>query len=179
MANSDNPKGFVLVGRMGGGEPSKRLYSVDSSNSTAIFHNDAMKAEADGNVAPLAANDGNSFLGSALAIYDSNNKPIKYLAASTAGYVLVCNDPQAIYEVQTDSGTSITAGDVFATANHVAGAGDTTLGISRMELDASDIGTGLQFKIIDKSDTEDNVFGEHCNVLVVPNEQHFKATASI
>jgi hypothetical protein len=179
MANADNPKGLVCIGKEGGGDAGRSLYPVDSSNGTAIFKGDLVKAEADGNIAPAAANDGVAVIGVAEGFFDSNKKPVKYLADSTAGYVSVVDDPDALFIVQADSGTAVEETSRFATANHVAGTGSTDTGISGHELDSSDIGTGLQLKILGKVETPDNTWAEHVDLIVKIQEHHKTTVASI
>jgi|TARA_R100000093_G_scaffold58984_1_gene30881 hypothetical protein len=179
MANSDSPKGFVCIGKEGGGDAGRSLYPVDASNGTAVFKGDLMKAESDGNITPASANDGVSVIGVAEGIYDSNKKPVKTLAASTAGYVLVVDDPNALFVVQADTGTAVAETARFATANHVAGAGSTDTGLSGHELDSSDIGTGLQLKIFGKVETPENTWAEHVDLIVKIQEHHKTTVASI
>jgi hypothetical protein len=190
MANRDNPHGFT---------PAKTWYSdfpilefpVDSSNGTAIFIGDAVDAEADGNIAPAAAGTDDSLLGVVRGIFDTNKVPgdhpnsavaSKHLPASTAGIIqVVLAMPAVFFVVQSDSGTNVAETDRFQTADHVAGAGDTTTGISRHELDASDIGTGAQIKIIDKVAEPGNAWGEaHVDLIVQFAESYwYDATAGL
>jgi hypothetical protein len=179
MANTDGPNGFKFAYRVGGGTPSMNTFPVDVSNATAIFQGDLITAEADGNVKPSAANDGVSVIGVAAGLLDANKKPILYLPATTVGYVIVNTDPKSVFEVQADSGTAVTEGDRFATANHSAGAGSVVTGRSGHELDSSDIGTGLQMRIIDKIQTPDNAWAEHVNLEVMLVEHALADATSI
>ena len=60
----------------------------------------------------------------------------------------VYDDPYQVFELQGDSGTNSAQTDIGRTADIVVGTGNTTNGISGMELDASDIGTGANVRII-------------------------------
>ena len=186
MANRDKPNGFKPTVKLDGSVIPTRWFPVDSGNGTAIFVGDVIVAEADGNVAPSAANDGISVLGACTGIADVNEisqghpnaaGTTKHLPASTAGFVCVAlavND--AVFEVQSDSGTTVLETARFATANHTAGAGDTVTSQSRHELDASDIGTGLQVRILDKVDEPNNNWGEvNVQLLVQFNESIFSS----
>ena len=175
MANVDAPNGFRVTKK---NEP-LTLYPVDSSNSTAIFKGDLVKLEADGNIAPAEAGAGNVVVGVAVGLQDSNGKALEYLPASTAGYALVADDPRCLFVVQADSGTSVAASDVGATADHVAGAGSTISGDSAHELDSSDIGTGGQLQIIGKEEVNGNDWGEHVNLIVRIAEHAYNTKASI
>ena len=180
MANSDSPNGFNLLGRIGDGVANVQEYDVDSSNGTAIFIGDPVIAEADGNIAPATAGAGTNVIGFVLGCFNSDREAISFLAASTAGFITVCDDDHAIMGIQSDSGTNVDSSDRFATADFVAGAGSTALGRSRYELDASDIGTGAQLRILDKIDTPNNNFGEdHVQLKVIWAEHLFKTTTSI
>lgn len=178
--NADSPNGFSLLGRIGGGVANVQNYPVDSANGTAIFKGDPILAEADGNVAPAPSGSGPTVIGFAIGLFNSDGEAISFLAASTAGSVAVCDDDHAIMSIQSDSGTNVSGSDRFATADFVSAAGSTALGQSRYELDASDIGTGAQLRILDKIDTPDNDFGEdHVNLKVIWSEHLFKTTTSI
>lgn len=179
MPSTANPRGFTPVRHMTGGEIRENLYKVDSSNATAIFPGDLVKLESDGRIAPAAADTGLTVIGVAVAVYDSNKRPIAagYLAALTAGFIGVVDDPYIIYEVEADG--SVAETDVGATANHVATAGDTTTGRSKHSLDASDIGTGAQLKILGLYDVSGNAFDDSfVRLEVLINEQHYKAAVA-
>ncbi len=179
MANSDLAQGFELV-QDKGGTTALRLYSVDSSNGNIIGKNDAVTLEADGNVTRSAANDGILVLGVVQGIFNSDGKAINFLAASTAGTVLIAPARDNVFKIQSDSGTNVAATAIGATANFaVTGNASAITGVSGMELDASDIGTGLQCRILGKD--PDSSFGEdHVKLLVEFNESvGFTGTATI
>jgi len=164
-------------------------FAVDADEATNLFVGDLITAEADGFCNPAAANDGIAVLGSVVAIYDNNGVPIghpnslistKYKPVSTAAIVTVALGlAGALFRCQSDTGTTVAESARFATANHTAGSGDTTTAVSRHELDASDIGTGLQLRIVDKIDEPDNAWGEaHVDLLVMFNECLFNSPAA-
>ena len=68
----------------------------------------------------------------------------------------------------------------FSTANHVAGAGDASLGLSGHELDSSQAAAagGAQLKILGLIDRPDNVWGEHAEVEVLINEHAYNAAVA-
>lgn len=179
MATTDKKHGFVPVKHLTGGEIRSHEYHVDSANATAIFPGDLVKMEADGDIAPAAANDGTVVVGVAVGTKDVNRvaNSAGFLAASTEGYIDVVDDPDVVFRVQEDGvGTPLAATAVGATANHVAGAGDTTVGISNHTIDSSDIGTGAQLKVYGLYETSDNAWGDtFSEVLVLINEHHYKA----
>lgn len=178
MANVDKAFGFKLIGSLRGGMPASIEYPVTTS-STALFVGD-LADMANGVVIPAATGTDVSSPGVVTALYDSNKKAVSYLATSTSGYASICSDPDAVYEVQADSGTALTsAGSIGHTADHVAGAGDTLTGISGHELDSSNIGTGTQLRIIGKVETPDNTWGEHVNLRVILVEQQSRSVTNI
>lgn len=178
MANTDNPRGLWAVKQLSGGQIATNQYEVDATAGN-IFPGDLLTAEADGHVVASTANDGVAVIGVCESCMDSNGSPESYHATGSAGSVLVWDNPDIIFGIQSDTGTAPTIADVFATANHVAGSGSTLAGRSGHELDASDIGTGLQFKIIGKIDDENNSWAAHVDMLVLINEHHLRTAASI
>ncbi|MBM4240578.1 MAG: hypothetical protein FJ150_02735 [Euryarchaeota archaeon] len=188
MPNRDNVAGFRPYAL----SPAKivvRRFPVDSANATAIFLGDLIKAESDGNVAPAAAGDATVVLGACVGIYDSNGVAAgserssvsqNYLPASTAGYVDVALALSGQwFVVQASTGTAVNETDRFATADHIAGAGDTTLGKSGHELNSGGLGTATaQCKIIDKLEDPDNAWGEHVDLIVQIIENFFSGTVA-
>jgi len=175
MANIDRPRGFRPVNPL---RCTYKMFSVDSSNGNAIAPGDTITMESDGNVTRSSAGDGVNICGIVVAAYDSNMVPQRYLAASTAGYVLaVLPTPGTLFVVQADGDTS--AADVGATADHVDTAPNTTLGISQQELDSSDAGTGNQLRIVGKVDSVDNDWGTNVDLIVEFAESMYQSTTSI
>lgn len=186
MANRDTPMGFRPAQGIGGDHVYK-LFAVDASSSTATYVGDMMDLNAAGSVRPAAADAGVSAAGVCVAVYDSNKVPCgspnssvstKYLTGSVAGYALVALAiPGNVFIGQLDSGTTPTSADIGATCDHVAGSGSTTTARSAHELDASDIGTGLQTRIIGLVDEPGNTWAEHADVYFVFNESAFGTSA--
>lgn len=162
MANRDAPIGFIPA--TGVGAPHQyREFPVDTSNTTGIYIGDV--CDFDGTaVVPAAADAGVSAVGVAVAVSDSNHIPCghpnssqstKYLPASVAGFVNVALAlPGCIFRCQSSSGGNVAATDIGATADHVAGTGDTTTARSRHELNHAT--GGLQFRILGKVEQPGN-----------------------
>lgn len=196
MANSDSPRGLRLVGKLGGSlqDVSIHEYFIPSSDSTAVFVGDAVKyagsSDASGvaaSVAQAAASD--ALLGVVLDVdqikgvaISSQNLSRKHRPASTAMYVRVCDDPNALYEIQDDSvGGALAAGDVGLNADIIVGSGSTTTGLSAMELDTSTKATTatLPLKIIGLMPRLDNEVAANAKVLVkINNHQHGSHTGT-
>jgi hypothetical protein len=70
--------------------------------------------------------------------------------------------------------------DFGKNADVVVGSGSTTTGLSAMELDSSDIGTGAakNLKLIGIYDTPGNALGNFCQVVVKINE-HLYGSAGV
>lgn len=187
MANRDMPHGFRPAIGMGKSHQ-YQIFPIDAANGTAVFVGDVMDLNATGNVRPAAADAGVSAAGVCVAVYDTNGIPCgapfaavttKYLSASTAGYALVALAlPGAIFIAQAQTGQTPAAADLGQTTDHVAGAGDTTTGFSRHELNFSDLGTGLQFRIVGLVARPDNSWAEHADVYVQFNESAFGVSAA-
>lgn len=95
--------------------------------------------------------------------------PPRFLAASTAGYVLVADDPALLFEIQ-ESGTGAPA-DIGLNANLVAGAGNQNTGISGYQLDSTTkaVTNTLQLRIVAVEQRADNVPGVNNKLLVAIN----------
>lgn len=163
MANIDNPRGFWPLRHLSGGEIRTNRYTAAGT----IYRGDLVTAGAGGTITASAADAGVLVIGVA-AHYGLTTETIE-----------VYDDPNIVFGVQADTGTAPAATDIFATANHVAGSGNTTTKISGHELDSSDIGTGLQMRIIGKVEAPDNDWGEHVDVAVVLVEHALRNAASI
>jgi hypothetical protein len=170
MANTDTLRGLYPLYHLNGGEIRTNSYVV--TTSAAIYKGDLVSMINTGCVSASSADDGIIVVGVA-AEY------IPAAVSATAGTLIqVYDDPKIVFGVQADSGTSVAAADVWATANHVATTGSATTGLSAHELDSSDIGTGLQFRIIGKVESPDNAWGEHVELRVIFNEHAYKGAGT-
>lgn len=205
MANTSRINGFRPVKHITGApyNGQANVYAVSSSNGTAIFVGDTVKLAADGNTdgyqfvvghAAGVAGTGQAALGVVVGIIPSKLDPItgkltngstaldtpQYIPASTAGYVLVCDSPDVLYEVEaTNAGGSYSfaVADIAQNCNVYAGAGSTTSGVSAYSADLNDKGTTatLPFKIwgvIQKVGNE--VTGNATKILVQINNHQYK-----
>ncbi len=128
------------------------LFIVDSGNATNMFRGDIVSAVAAGAVNPAAAGDANIVIGTVLELFDTNMIPCgrwgsavstKYLPSSTAGFALIALAlPGRIFTCQ--SGTILTNAAIFASTDHVAGAGNTTTGDSGHTMNGGDLNSGGQ-----------------------------------
>lgn len=190
MANTDRPRGATPVRYLGGApyNGAANPYSVDSSNGTAIFVGDFIIREADGNVAPYTGSSGGNLLGVCVAVgtnattyVDPDNLSRRHLPASTAGTVLVADEPDVVFVVQEDDGgTALVAGDAGANCDVLATAGSTTTGQSAHEVDRSTITTSAaQLRLIRLLDRSDNAHGDFAKWEVMINEHVYRSTTGV
>lgn len=142
MANQDTPNGLTCIKMTR--EP--QWYGSDASKANPIGIGDPVTQEADGNV--ILATAGVEILGVAIGfrtsalgyVKNSDGKILNYLPAATAGEVLVIDDIEAEFVIQTDGYTTgTTPVSKAAEGTNMDGTSttcDTTTGRSRIELDA-------------------------------------------
>lgn len=134
---------------------------VDSANANAIYQNDFIKADNDGNASLSAPSE--PILGVAQIFRDADGASLLYLPASTAGeisYIPAAQDP--IVSITEDSvGGNISLGQIGNRFDIVAGTPDATLGKSGIMLDSSDAtGTGsAQLEVVGLSQIHGNAVG--------------------
>lgn len=191
MANLDRPIGLYPIRTFSGARFPVKDFPIDSSNGDDMFVGDVVIAEADGFIGRMVTDSGDAVLGVIVELKDTNGVSIghpnsavstKYLPSSTAGIASIALAmPDAVFGVQSDSGTNVPETARFSQANILGTAGDTVTARSRMELDASDINTGSQVKIIDKVDEPGNDWDDaNVELEVVFQESYwFDATAAV
>lgn len=152
MAN-DVVRGFKLRDDIMGYMPKMRTYYIPAGDGTAAFPGDLVKisgeVDADGTPAVIQAAAADACVGVLIGvdqvrgISDTNfNLYRKHRIASTKMYVFVCDDPNAVYEAQEDSaGGNIAITDGQKNVDFVVAAGDTSFGLSGMEIDSSTVAT--------------------------------------
>jgi len=181
MANQDMPRGFRPVGNLNGSPYNGATVKAVllAADATATFIGDLVKlsgtASSDGfgypSIAQGAAAD-TSFFG-VVTSFDANpdNLSQQYRPASQlriANVVPITGGQ--LFVVQSSGSSAIT--DVGNTADVTVGSGSTTTGLSAMELDSSDIGTGVNLQIMALDPRPDNEFGTNSDLIVRVNE-HF------
>lgn len=180
MANADTPFGLRPIGNLNGGPYTGNLVKVafEDENAVATFIGDLVRLEGDADTSGLptvdqwAAADTAAF-GVIVAFEpDYTNLERKHRLASTVrqAWAVPCNAGQ-LFVIQADE--DIVSGDIGNTADITVGSGNTTSGISAMELDSSDISTGLNLQIIALYPSPDNEYGNQAKVIVRVNENCF------
>jgi hypothetical protein len=165
MANRDNPHGLApLMRTLSGGVPSVRQYARDADSATAIFINDVVARDDDGNINAGGTPGTTTPQGVALV----------YAPGSVAKTdILVMDSPDALFEAQDNDDTDgFAEADMGLNCNLIFGAGSTTTFISGHELDESEIATTNTYDVhlLRKLDLPDNAYGEHVRVEVVFNK---------
>ena len=147
---------------------------------SALFQGDPVVLSSGKAVAHSA--DGTSpILGVIRATYQGRNRPNthnlpstgNFLAASTAGWVDVIDDPDAVFKVEVDSAAAMTAvGQLcdIAAASAAASAGNGATGQSRFQIDGSTIAAQtsanvqtLPFRVVGAPAEEEKTFSASAN----------------
>ena len=179
MANADTPKGFRPVKQLDGSPYNGAIVkcAILAADATATFVGDLVKlsgtASAEGypSVAQGAATD-TAFFG-VVTSFDANPDDLGtiYRKASTLRKCNVAVARDNLFLVQADGAFAIT--NIGNTADVVVSAGSTVTGLSGMELDSSDIGTGVNLMILGVDERPDNDIDTNCDVIVRINESAF------
>ena len=141
-----------------------RNYRIASGTASNMFTGDVGMVK-EGNTTPVTVGNGNVnppigvFMG---CFFEENGEPKfrQFWPANTSAsnaYAIVCDDPQATFEVQCDASSSV--GDIMEhNFEATLGAGSTFTGRSGVGLDISTrtSGVGGMFRIIDFVDTPGN-----------------------
>lgn len=175
MANANIPRGFVPV-RHRNGAPyngAARVYYVPSSYATALYKGDPVIAVTDSSdglgvqtVQRASAGGGAYTLGVMVGVVSAGDPNIAvtrdlpvYHPASTAGYILVADDPDLLFEIQEDGvGGVMTVGAVGRNADFIVGSGNAYTGYSGFLLDSSTLNTTntLQCRVVEPVLRPDN-----------------------
>lgn len=176
MANADTARGFVPRRHAGGGViRASGNYKIDNAYGTSIFTGDAVVL-ASGYITIALENSANPvgvFAGCQYRTADGETKFSPYWPASTATLndedvqAWVYDDPMIVYEVQTETATAYVNATHQGTSYDLqSGTGSTITGLSAMELDLGDTGTG-QWKVLGLVDRPGNAVGTHAKVEVI------------
>ena len=178
MANVDSAFGLIPIAKAGqnpnnGGETK---YSIADNQSTAIFTGDPVTYKSDGTVEVATAST--AFCGVFRGCFytdPTTSKPTwrPYFPASLSpgdavGFIV--DDPMQTFIAQQDSVVSnIVAANLNENANLIFNAGNTTTGVSGVEIDSStaDTTATLQVRLIDFYNVPSNNTTANNSILVV------------
>ena len=202
MANTSKIRGFLPMKHVNGSpyNGQSNIYFIPSSDSTAVFVGDPVKlatgANAQGVAQVTKATAGAAVLGVVIGVINTKFDPVSgrmsagsvsldtpvYRPASVGQYVLVCDAPDVIYEVEAVTGSnasySFLSADVGKNADLATVAGDTNTGTSGAALNMATKATTatLQFKIMGVVQRPDNeLTGNATKVLVKINNAQLSA----
>lgn len=185
MANADTPMGLRPVALVSGGAYTGggRVYSVPTSDATAIYIGDLVKSVGtsqtiDGIVySDIAqAATGDVITGVVVGVLPATSSSTTYRVASTQRLLLVADDPNVLFEAQeVNSGTPFTANDIGLNCNFVVAAGSTTTSRSGTTLDNTTEATTntLDLKIVGLVNRPDNAVGAAAKYLVRINRHRY------
>lgn len=177
MANADAPFGFRPIGGLDGSPYNGATVEcvLLAADGTATFVGDPVKltgtASADGHapsVAQAAVTDQVFGVVVSFEADPATSLDDQYRKASTLRRVKVAPALDNLFVIQVDGAFAIT--DVGNTADFIVGSGSTVTGMSGVELDSSDIGTGANLQILGLSREPDNSVDTNANVIVRINE---------
>lgn len=202
MANTSKIRGFLPMKHVNGSpyNGQSNIYYVPASDGTALFVGDPVKLAADANAQGIQqvtkATAGAAVLGVVVGVINTKLDPVAgnmsggsialdtpvYRPASTGQYVLVCDSPDVIYEVEAVTGSnasySFAVADVGLNADLATVAGSTTTGTSAAALNMATVAATatLQWKILGVVQRPDNeITGASTKVLVKINNAQLGA----
>ena len=159
MANTDAPFGLEpLYGTYN--QNHCHLYRITNNYGTALFIQDPVRLEATGTIEQPAVT-GEYFVGVIVAVFLSSSQnyvyptgllPVNYYAASPGAtydyWAMVMDNPNAQFRVQDDGSGTLTYTDLGLNADVIwTHTGNTTSGISQMELDVTTAATTNTFPL--------------------------------
>lgn len=202
MANTSKIRGFIPVKHVNGSpyNGQSNIYYVPASDATALFVGDPVKLTSDANAQGIQqvvkATAGAAVLGVVVGIIHPKLDPVagsmtagsialdtpQYRSASIGQYVLVCDAPDVIYEVEAVTGSNapynFAVADVGLNADLSTVAGSTTTGTSAAALNMAGaaVTATLQWKILGVVQRPDNeIGGAATKVLVKINNAQLSA----
>lgn len=200
MANANRPKGLIPVSYLNGApwNGQARLYAVDASQAALYVGDPVTLVAASTNVDGLA-NVGIGVAGSAIigvvvgvvvasagvSLVGTNlDLTRRSLAASTAGFVLVADDPHIVFEIQDGLAAGTPLADIAQNTNFLIGAGATVNSDSGTTTAATTTGaTTDNLKILGFAQRVDNTpASQYAKLLVKINNHVYNSgtgTASI
>ena len=196
MANANRPFGFIPVGHLDGSPFNNKLTPYLFSGTNAVYLGDPVIHGGSAGAAGLFVNGQNcegmptadraaanstNIVGVVVSFSPLQSDPttLHKAADGTDRIGYVAGGPDTIFEVQADNGgAALAAADIGENADMITwAAGNTTTGISAMELDSSTHNTTTaQWRVLRLAPRPDNALGDYAKVWVICNEHEFKTT---
>lgn len=194
MANSDRPSGLSPVRYLNGApwNGGGNVYCIPSTDNNAFAIGDpvVLAGSADTNgvatITLATAGTGNLVLGPIVSGAGALNygsaygvpaeSPIVIPATKTrAYYVLVCDDPNVIFDIQEENvGSALTAADVGLNGNLVGGTNNGYISGWELDRTGTAVGATLQLKLLGLSQYSGNAFGDFARWLVLINAHCYR-----
>lgn len=175
MANADAAFGLRPVGGLDGSPYNGGTIRcvIPSSDSTATFIGDFVKltgsavTTADGTFPAVIQGTAAAEIFGVVTAFEANADDLgaQYRKASTQRFCQVVPALDNLFAVQADE--DIEVGDIGQTADLTVVAGSTVTGLSGIELDSSDIGTGGNVQILGVYNAPDNDLSTNNPVVIV------------
>ena len=164
-------------------------YSIASNHTTAIFQGDLVIPLTAGTIDRHTANNSTAVLGVFNGCFYTdpttqkptfrNSYPGAIVASDITAFVV--DDPDAVFLMDADA--TFAQADLFRNYSVTTGSGNTTTGISEVQLDVSVSGTNASFIIqaIDISQDTDNsdTGSANANILVRINKHFYRSGTGI
>ena len=164
-------------------------YSIASNHTTAIFQGDLVIPLTAGTIDRHTANNSTAVLGVFNGCFYTdpttqkptfrNSYPGAIVASDITAFVV--DDPDAVFLMDADA--TFAQADLFRNYSVTTGSGNTTTGISEVQLDVSVSGTNASFIIqaIDISQDPDNsdTGSANANILVRINKHFYRSGSGI
>jgi len=198
MSNTNAPFGLSPVQHLDGSpwNGRGRLYFIASDDSNAFAIGDPVKSSGSGDangvpgVTLASAGTGNAVRGVILSMggikeggpyADPTNLNTTIIPAtkSQAYYVLVCDDPNTIFEIQeTNSGTALTKDEIGLNANLKSGTNNGFVSGWTLDNSGETTTSTLQLHLLGLARRPNNAFGLAAKWLVMINNHELKAGTS-
>lgn len=172
MANVDAPNGFIPVRS----NYRVRSYYKDATAGILGIGDPVIRvtnsSDPKGRPEIVRATTGSAITGVIVGIEPKySDLSQRHMAAADVGYVLVCDDPEALYHVQeVTGGTPLAVTDIGEHIDSITAVNaSTTTGRSLYEIDNAAQATDNTWRVEALLETPDNVVGEHARWIVSVN----------
>jgi hypothetical protein len=196
MATTAAPYGLRPINLIGGQvfAGSTRMIKIASGYATNIFNGDIVAVGLDGTIAKVTnvGSDADEFPAGTVGVFlgcQYTDPSLKYLlnnnywpanTVSADALAVICDDPQALFQIQADGELAQT--DLHKNFPVVQTAGDTATGRSKIALDASEgaVTATIAFKVVDFVNSVESQVGDaFTDVIVKFNPSSHAYTAGL
>ena len=193
MANLDRPSGLKPVKHLSGAPWNGKVnvYYFKADYATAVFKGDIVKlagsADATGKFPSIEKAAAGNLTNVGVVIgfgthpnlmANPDNLNMTHKAVSTEMYALVVDDPFVIFEVQENGAIDVDA--IGMATDFVDAGGNTTTGLSGIELDSSDIDNAEgNLRILRLVNREDNELGTNAKWEVLLVEHAYREQVTV